>query len=228
MSVRSGHKGFGQRPVRRRNPARSRPLVVGLTGGLACGKSEVGRLLARQGAALLDTDTVAHELMAKGRPVYRAIVRRFGRGVLNRRKEIDRRALGRRVFASREDRKALEAIVHPPVLAFMRSWLRARRRQRQHAVVMVPLLYEIGLTRPWDVVICVTAPEAVVRDRLKARGWTAEEARARQAAQMPMTEKARRADYVIRNDGSLDKLEKRVRALWRQILREERSENDGT
>ena len=219
MSGRSGRKDSARGGMKGRN--KIRPMAIGLTGGIACGKSEVGRLLAREGAAVLDTDAVARELQKPGRPVFRAIVRRFGRGILDRRGQLDRRRLAQRVFAQPKERKALERLVHPAVLAVMERWLRARRREKNPAVVIVPLLYEVGLTEPWDVVVCVTASPGRVMTRLKARGLTVAEARARLAAQMPPAEKARRADYVIRNNGSLDDLAKRVRALWKRMMREE-------
>ena len=220
MSDRSGKRGFKRAATmsRRKKP----PRVIGLTGGMACGKSEVGRLLAREGAAVLDTDAVAHALQKPGRPVFRAIVRRFGRGILNRRGGLDRRRLAQRVFADPRERRALEAIVHPAVIAFMHRWLRAEARRGRPSVVIVPLLYEAGLTQEWDAVVCVTAPKTRVLARLKARGLTAAESRARLAAQMPPAEKAKRADYVVRNNGSLDDLAKRVRALWKRMMREER------
>lgn len=219
MSDRFGNKGFARagKPPRKT----SAPQVIGLTGGLACGKSEVGRILARLGAAVLDTDEVTRELQRPGRPVFRAIARRFGRGVLTPEGELDRRALARRVFADPRARRALEALVHPAVYAAVERWIRARRRERRAAAVIVPLLYETGRTKDWDAVWCVTAPKRSAMARLKRRGLTAAEAQARWAAQWPPSEKARRADVVIRNNRSLDELEKKVRALWNNRTREE-------
>ena len=196
--------------------------VIGLTGGIACGKSVVGRLLEKRGAAVLDTDAVAHELMRKGAPLYRRMVRRFGREIVAAGGEIDRRALGGRVFASARERRALEALAHPPVRTVVRRWLKAQARAGRPAVVLVPLLFEIGWMDPWDVVVCVTARRRTALARLRGRGWSAAEARARLAAQWPVAEKARRADLVIRNNGSLDELKQKVRALWKTINQEER------
>ena len=194
--------------------------MIGLTGGPACGKSTVGREWERLGAAVLDTDAVAHELMRRGAPLFRRVVRRFGRAMIGPDGELDRRALGRRVFASARERRALEALVHPPVLARVRRWLRTRGDTP--AVVMVPLLFEVGWTAPWDLVVCVTAPKRAALARLRARGLTAAEARARWAAQWPVAEKARQSDIVIRNNGSPAELRRKVRALWKKIGKEER------
>ncbi len=223
MSGRSGRKDSARTGMKGRS--KIRPMAIGLTGGLACGKSEVGRLLAREGAAVLDTDAVVRELQKSGRPVFRAIVRRFGRGILDRRGGLARGRLAQRVFADPRERRALEAIVHPAVIATMRRWLRARARGKKPAVVLVPLLYEVGLADPWDAIVCVTAPKEQVMARLVRRGLTTAEARARLAAQWPPGEKAKKADYVVRNNGSLDELAKRVRALWEKMMREERCDD---
>lgn len=217
MSDRFGNKDSAR--AGRKPRETSAPRVIGLTGGLACGKSEVGRRLARAGADVLDTDEVTRDLQKPGRPVFRAIVRRFGRGVLTPEGELDRRALARRVFENPRARRALEALVHPAVFEAVGKWLRGRKGRP--AVVIVPLLYETGRTKEWDAVICVTSPKPAAMARLKARGWTAAEARARWAAQMPPAEKARRADVVIRNNGSLADLGRNVRALWKRMMREE-------
>jgi len=197
--------------------------AVGLTGGMACGKSEVGRILQRLGAAVLDADDVAHELMGRGRPVFDRIVGRFGPGVVGRDGEIDRAALARLVFANDVERRALEAIVHPEVVAEMRRWRDGVVAAGGVAVGIVPLLYEAGLERLWDVVVCVTASSEAVAARLSQRGWTAEEGQARTRAQMPVEEKARRADYVIENNGSRQELENKTEALWAEISRKERT-----
>lgn len=193
-----------------------------MTGGIACGKSEVGRLLSRCGAAVLDTDRVAHRLQRPGTTVFRAIVRRFGTSVLDRRGRLDRRRLGEKVFSDRRARRALERIMHPRVIAYAERWVRARRREGRRAVVLIPLLYEVDWTGPWDAVLCVAASPAHVRARLRARGLSAGEAAARLAAQMPLAEKIRRADYVIRNNASRTQLAVQVRKFWKTIRREER------
>lgn len=197
--------------------------VIGLTGGLACGKSTVGHLLEQLGAVVLDTDTVAHELMRRGRPLFAKIVKRFGRGMVGADGEVDRRRLGRRVFASVRERRALEALAHPPVKAFLRRWLKQRTAEGRVAVVLVPLLYEAGWGGgPWDAVICVTASKRAAWARLRKRGLTPAEIKARWAAQWPPARKAKKADFVVNNSGNRARLNQQVRAIWKQLIEEER------
>lgn len=200
-----------------------RGCAVGLTGGIACGKTEVGRLFEREGAAVLDADDVAHEAIRKGRPAYQRIMECFGSGILGVDGEIDRPVLARRVFGDDRDRKALEAIVHPEVVEILRGWRDKVVAGGGVAVGIIPLLYEVGLEGMWDVVVCVKATPVVVAERLRLRGWTDEDAAARIGAQMPVEEKARRADYVIENNGSRDELAEKARDVWARISRKEKS-----
>lgn len=199
-----------------------RGLRVGLTGGFACGKSEVGRVLRELGAEVADADDLAHEAMRAGTPAFGKVVARFGRGIVGCDGEIDRAALGQRVFARAEERRALEALVHPEVIRRLEAWVEETAGRGRHAVAIVPLLHEAGLAGRWDAVVCVTAPEAAVLDRAAGRGLSAAAARARIAAQLPVEEKAGKADYVIRNDGTLDALRQRAREVWAEILKKER------
>jgi dephospho-CoA kinase len=193
--------------------------MIGLTGGIACGKSEVARILATAGAAVREADDVAHRLLAPGTPVFAQVVARFGRGILGPDGRVDRRRLGRRVFGRRREREALNAIVHPEVLRRLGAWLAAQRRRGRDAVAVVPLLYEVGWLAPWDAVVCVTAPRAVAVARLRQKGYSDAEARARLAAQLPVAAKARRADFVIRNAGSLAELRRASLNVWKRVLK---------
>ncbi len=196
-------------------------LVVGITGGIACGKSEVGKILSRMGVAVRDTDEMAHELMRPGLPAYKKIVRSFGRQYLDARSRIDRRKLGERVFRNAGDRIKLERIVHPEVIRQLHRWLEGHRRRGRNAAGIVPLLFEVGWTAPWDAVICVTASRRTVLGRLRKRGLSRAEAQARIKAQMPVREKEDRADFVIRNNGDLPRLEKQTKKTWLNVLRKE-------
>jgi dephospho-CoA kinase len=197
-------------------------LAVGLTGGIACGKSEVGRILEREGAQVRDADELAHELIRNGGSMFDKVVGRFGAEIVGRDGEIDRRILGRRVFANAADRKALEALIHPEVIRVLVEWISGETRRGNNAVAIVPLLFEVGWTDVWDAVVCVASSEEVVMERLKQRGLSEREARARLSAQMPLEIKVRKSNHVIRNDGILDSLEKRTREVWQNIVREER------
>lgn len=204
-------------PAARRSEPPRLPRCVALTGGIACGKSAVGRCLRDLGAAVLDTDAVAHALLRRGTPVYRRVVRRFGRSVQNPDGSINRRALGRRVFADAAARRALNGWMHPAVLRRVAKWRAAQRRRGRDAVVLVPLLFEAGAGRGWDTVICVAAPRAAVQERLRARGLTRREAEQRIRAQWPLREKMKRSDVVLCNDRSLAALRQRTRRIWQQL-----------
>ncbi len=198
------------------------PLRVALTGGIACGKSTAGRMLAEHGVAVCDADEIARELLAPGTPYTRRVIERFGPSIVDAAGAIDRRALGRRVFMDAAERAALEAIVHPETLRRLGAWLDEQRRMGRSAAAIVPLLFEVGATVGWDAVICVTADMAVVRRRLAERGLTPDEAERRVAAQWSLAEKARRADYVIENNGTLDELRRAVEQTWQMISKKER------
>jgi len=197
-------------------------LSIGLTGGIACGKSEAGRVLEREGAQIRDADELAHELIRRGGPLFDKVVGRFGAEIVGPDGEIDRQILGRRVFADAAERKALEALIHPEVIRALREWIAGETGQGKNAVAIVPLLFEVGWTDLWDAVVCVASTERIVIERLKQRGLSEQDARARISAQMPLETKIRKAKYVIQNDGTLDSLDKRTREVWQKIVREER------
>ena len=197
-------------------------LSIGLTGGIACGKSEVGRILEREGAQVRDADLLAHEMIRRGRPLFESVVKQFGLEIVGADGEIDRRILGRMVFADAAKRKVLEAMIHPAVIRELREWVIGETAQGRNAVAIVPLLFEVGWMDLWDVVVCVAAPENLVVERLKRRGLSEFDARARMAAQMPLEEKIRKARYVIRNDETLDHLKENTQKVWQEIVREEK------
>jgi dephospho-CoA kinase len=198
-------------------------ISIGLTGGIACGKSEVGRIFEREGAQVRDADELAHELIRSGGLLYDNVVERFGAGIVGRDGEIDRQILGRRIFADAADRKALEALIHPEIIRMLGEWISGETGQGKNAVAIVPLLFEVGWTDLWNSVVCVVSSEGIVIERLKQRGLSERESRARIAAQMPLEIKVRKANHVIQNNGTLDSLEKRTREVWQNIVREERS-----
>jgi len=200
-TARSPQRAYGAR--------RRAPLLVGLTGGIGSGKTEVRKAFARLGAKTLCLDEAAHRALAKGGAAYRPVVGAFGCGILDRRGEIDRRALGRIVFADARLRRRLERLTHPAVLAEMRRRVRAQRRGL--LVVDAPLLFEAGLEREFDLTVVVTAGRERRLRRLRRRaGASPGELRRRLAAQMPLTRKAARADVVIPNDGTRSDLRRKV------------------
>ncbi len=198
-------------------------IILGITGGIACGKTETGRILSSEGFKVLDSDFLAHELMGKGRPVYMAVVEHFGDAILAADGEIDRAKLGKKVFDDPSAREELNHLVHPAVIAVAQEWIAECREAQEDAAVLVPLLVEAGWTKGWDAVICVTAPEEQVFQRLEKRGMLKEAAQKRIAAQMPQPEKAARADFVIENGGTPEMLRNRIMSVVEKIRCEKRN-----
>ncbi len=189
-------------------------LAVGLTGGIGSGKSEALRAFRRLGARTLCLDEAAHRVLARGGPAYGPVRRAFP-GAVDVRGEIDRRALGRAVFADLRLRRRLERLTHPAILREMRRFLRGGRGV---LVVDVPLLFEAGLQKEFDLTAVVTAGRARRLARLRRRdGLPVSESRRRMAAQLPLARKARLADVVIPNDGSLGELRRRVRGYHKAL-----------
>jgi|LSQX01.1.fsa_nt_gb dephospho-CoA kinase len=188
-----------------------------LTGGIACGKSAVAALWRQWGAEVLDADDVVHELLAPGGACVASVAGEFGPEVVAAGGGIDRLRLGRIVFADAAARQRLEALVHPPVIGRMREWAADVRRRGKIGVAVIPLLFETGLEAEFDATVCVAADDAVVLERLAARGLDAAEARARMASQWPLAEKCARARYTIENNGSPAELETASRALWKTM-----------
>lgn len=196
--------------------------MLGITGGIACGKSEVGRILAEQGVATLDADEVAREVMTPGHEVFDRVVTHFGREILAASGDIDRARLARIVFEDGRKREALNELVHPEVLRICRAWVEARAREGAEAAVIIPLLYEVGETAPWDAIVCVASPDEAVKERLIKRGLSKEDIEGRLAAQMPLAEKIKRADHVIHNDGDLQKLKRETLRILNTVSKKER------
>ena len=191
---------------------------IAVTGGIACGKSVVGSILRGWGLEVCEADDIAHALLVPGEPVFSEVVRRFGRGILGSDGRVDRGVLGRLVFADGRRLLELNALMHPEVMRRVSAWLQQRAGGAGAAVAVVPLLYEAGGGSGWDAVICVSSPEAEQLRRLGARGLTPEESRVRVAAQWPLEEKEKRADYVICNRGGLALLERQTRIVTARIL----------
>jgi dephospho-CoA kinase len=192
---------------------------VGLTGGIATGKSHVRAVFEALGVPTIDADVLAHEAVAPGSPGFDAVKARFGPDVVDATGAIDRRKLGNLVFADAQARKDLEAIIHPAVVAAIERWFSSLDAQAHaFAIADVPLLYEASRERDYDVVI-VTACELPIQiRRVMARdGITEAEARQRIAAQLPLEEKTRRADHVIRTDGLVASTNAQVHEVYRRL-----------
>ncbi len=192
------------------------PYIIGLTGNIACGKSQVAALLQELGAELIDADRVAHELLEPSTTEYQRIVERFGRDILQPSGAIDRRKLGAIVFADPAALRDLEQILHPGV----RPRIRARFAAAQRPVVVVEAikLLEVGLYLETDAVWVVTADrDTQIKRLLETRGLTPAEAAVRVDSQPPQAEKVARADVVIDNSGDLAHTREQVVAAWQAI-----------
>ena len=192
--------------------------VVGLTGGIASGKSTVSAMFRELGAQVIDADQVAREVVEPGTPALEEIARRFP-GVVDAAGRLDRTALGARVFSDATERRALEAIVHPRIRDDVARRTEALARVGVQVVLYdAALLIENGLHRGMDGVILVSAPEAVQRARLAARDGLDDAAiSARLAAQLPLAAKRAHATWVVDNGGSLDETRAQVRRVWEEI-----------
>lgn len=193
-------------------------LLVGLTGGLGAGKSTVARLLADRGAMVVDADELSRRALEPGTRAYKQVCDLFGDEVLTPSGELDRAAIGAEVFTDDVKRRALESIVHPEVFRMLAETLEEHRSSDAVVVFDAALLVETGFHQVCDVVVVVTAtPQQQVARMVQDRGMDAEAARARIAAQANPGQREAVADVVIRNDGSLEELENRVDALWRDL-----------
>ncbi len=195
--------------------------VVGLTGGIASGKSTFAAALRARGAPVVDADALAKAAVAPGSEALAEIARTFGPGVLGPDGALDRKRMGAIAFSDPDARRRLEAITHPAVRRAMAEETR-RLADAGHDLAFydTPLLYEVGLDRVLDSVVVVWAPPALQRARVVARdGLAPDEADARIAAQLPIDEKAARADFVVENVGSPPELEAKAGRLLSDLRR---------
>ncbi|MFA5181142.1 MAG: dephospho-CoA kinase [Syntrophales bacterium] len=200
-------------------------LNVGLTGGIASGKSTVAAMLVAKGAFHIDFDVLAHGVEEPDKPAWRAIIDAFGTEILNEDGTINRDGLGAIVFADENKMAQLNAIVHPAVLTAWHRQLEGIKEEKENAIVLsdVPLLIEAGMQQMVDVVLLVyVSPEVQLRRLMSRNGYTRKEAISRLRSQMPIHEKLPLADLIVNNEGSRDETEQQVAALWQELVRRER------
>ncbi len=194
-----------------------RHLRIGLTGGIASGKTTVAGMFAELGVPIIDTDELARKVVARGQPALDEIVAAFGRQILNDSGELDRRALRELVFDAPGKRERLEAILHPRILAAAEA--AAEGGPGPYQILVVPLLFESGFEQRVDRVLAVDCPETLQRARLQQRdGESPERVERMLAAQLGRDERLRRADDVIDNAGELPHTRAQVEALHRRYL----------
>ena len=191
-------------------------LSVALTGGIATGKSVVLALFAELGTPVVEADSLAHDAIAPGTPGAAAVCQRFGDGVIGPEGRVDRVRLGALVFEDRDARRALEAIVHPHVYRAIDEWMRRQEASgARMAVAEIPLLFETGHEGDFScVVVTACGRDQQVRRAMVRSNLREEEVRRRIAAQGPLDDKVRRADYVIWTDGTVEETRVRAAAVW--------------
>lgn len=199
-------------------------LKIAVTGGIGTGKSVALAEFAACGVPVVDADVLVHDALRRGSPAVDEIRARFGPDILTGAGDVDRARMGALVFADAAARRDLEAILHPVVYRAIGTWLRERERAGDAvAVVEIPLLFETGHEDDFDGVVVTACSEAEQVRRIVGRsGGSEADARRRIAAQWPLEEKARRAEFVIRTDGTLDETRRQARAVCEAIQRRAR------
>ena len=197
-------------------------LKVGLTGGLACGKTFVGEALAALGCHVLQADQLGHSVLLPGGEAYAPVVREFGPGILAANGEIDRRALAEQVFGSAERLALLNSLVHPPVLRQEEAWLErvATSDPRAIAVIEAAIVIEIGIQRRFDkLIVAVCEEEQQIERSMKRDGVAREQVQARLSRQMPLYEKRKFADFIVDTSGTKEETLRQTRAVYESLRR---------
>ncbi|MDD2236711.1 MAG: dephospho-CoA kinase [Kiritimatiellae bacterium] len=196
------------------------PLRLAVTGGIGCGKSELGRILERHGVAVCDTDVLARDLVVPGGPVLKRLEAHFGAHILQADGSLRREVLAETVFNRKEELDFLNALMHPEIRRRVQDWLSEAHSESGMVAVIIPLLFETEDTAGWDAILCVSAPEGMVRERLVDRGYAQEQITARMQAQMALSRKEAASDYVIVNDGTRRELEQKTEDVLKAIQKE--------
>jgi len=197
-------------------------LIVGLTGGVASGKTAVSQILREEGAYLIDADQIARELVQPHTATWNELIRVFGKGILQEDGSIHRKRLAAKVFSDSEQRNLLNQILHPRIKVEMDRRVKEIGQKDPNAIVVIDaaLLIELRNHREMDKVIVVTSTEKQQIERLKKRdGVEQEEAQKILSSQMPLEEKLKVADLVIRNEGSFEETKKRVKKVFQELKR---------
>jgi dephospho-CoA kinase len=201
-------------------------LNVGLTGGIACGKSTVSEMFVRRGAHLIDFDDLAHDVQKPGRAAWEKVVEYFGDSILLPDKNIDRKKLAKIVFTDSDKLAALNQIVHPYVFLEWHNYLEKIISKEKSAIILaaVPLLFEIKRQNLFDVTLLVIAsPEEQLKRLIVRNGLTREDAQKRIKSQMPIEQKVALADIVIDNQKTVAETEKKVQEVWQKLLKIEKN-----
>lgn len=184
--------------------------LIGLTGGLGCGKSTAAKLLSEMGWRVIDTDEIAREIVAPGKPAWEKIKKLFGAEYFHEDKTLNRAKLAETVFHDAKRLSELNAILHPIIREEWKKQSQQLLAQGHNVLVVIPLLYETGAETEFEKVIVVGCSENVMRSRIRSRGWSEDQITVRLQAQWPLEKKMKKADVVIWNDGALDLLKRQL------------------
>lgn len=196
-------------------------LLIGVTGGIACGKTEVCKVFQRKGAAILSGDQIGKEVVEENKRVLKELVLAFGESILTKNGKLNRRKLGQIAFASQEAKEKLNGIIHPYLLRELRQRIKDLRNKGKMPVVVIDaaLIVEWGLEKELDYLIFVESKREDKIKRLKEeKGYTRREALDRIKSQLPERVKKRKADFVIRNDKGLAELRQRAERVWKHLI----------
>lgn len=192
--------------------------LCGLTGGVGMGKSTAASFFSQLGVRLIDTDALAHELVQPGQPALAEIQKEFGPHLIATDGYLKRDELARLVFSDPDAREKLEAILHPRIRERWQAQVETWRRENcPVAMVVIPLLFETGAETSFDKIVCVACSSAEQQERLRARGWPAEQIQGRIAAQLPIEQKVARAHHVIWTEGSLATHRRQVGEIFKNL-----------
>ncbi len=199
-------------------------MIIGLTGGIASGKSTVSRMLKKLGAVVVDADKIARAVVAKGSPLLGELAKRFGNAILTADGQLDRRRLGDKVFADASAKAALDHLLHPVIQQEIERQTKAYEKAGEKIIVLdIPLLYETGWDEMTDEVWVVYVDAKTQRNRLMARnGFSRTQAQNRMNSQLPLEEKRRRASFVIDNTHAIAYTKQQVLKKWQKIKEEVR------
>lgn len=186
-------------------------MIIGLTGGLGCGKSTAAKIFSQLGFKTLDSDVLVQELYSSDPSVKTAIEEHFGKKVIQQNGQIDRQILAKCVFQNKQDLNWLEDLLHPKVKLLREKYI--AQAPKAPWIVEIPLLFEKNLETEFDVIICLSAKIDLQLSRLTQKGISPDDAKSRIVCQMPLEQKEKRADYVIHNNGNIDALHSQINLL---------------
>lgn len=199
-------------------------LIVGLTGGIASGKSTMADMFKKEGAYIIDIDMISRDVVKPGKPAWQDVIHIFGKEVLNEDQTLNRKKVGDIVFSDAEKRKKLEEIIHPKITAetLMKINEIAKKDNQAIVIIDIPLLIETDKQDTVNKVVLVyTSPQGQIERLVKRDGLSLEDAHKRLTSQMPIENKKKYAHYIINNEEPLKEIQKRVKEIFRELKKEE-------